>query len=130
MFQSVISFQFFAIAAAKNCLHVFEDKYPGDDRPRKALEAAEKWFKDPTAESRRVLYDLETKVWRSGGWSDSRADFASQACGFAARAARKPMTSAMGVIQSEAEANGINLADDYSRQWLWNALYRIRPPLV
>lgn len=40
-----------AIDAAKNCIHVFEAEYPSDDRPRKALEAAEKWLTEPTLEN-------------------------------------------------------------------------------
>ena len=42
-----------AIEAAKSCLHVFENEYPADDRPRKALEAAEKWLHEPTIENRK-----------------------------------------------------------------------------
>ena len=30
-----------AIDATKNCIHVFKAEYPGDSRPRAALEAAE-----------------------------------------------------------------------------------------
>ena len=44
-----------AIDAAKNCIHVFEAEYPADDRPRTALEAAEKCFKDPTWENHQLL---------------------------------------------------------------------------
>jgi len=29
-----------AIDAAKSCLHVFENEYPTDNRPRKSLETA------------------------------------------------------------------------------------------
>ena len=47
-----------AIDAAKNCIYVFEKEYPTDDRPRNALEAAEKWFNDPTAENRELSADV------------------------------------------------------------------------
>jgi Imm-5 like putative immunity protein len=46
------------IDAAKSCLHVFENEYPADDRPRKALEATEKWLSEPTEENRRSVSAL------------------------------------------------------------------------
>ena len=54
-----------AIDAAKNCIHVFEAEYPADDRPRKALEATEKWLNNPTSENRQSLGRLEIPLWRS-----------------------------------------------------------------
>src|SRR3990167_9839814 len=38
----------FSIFAARQVLKIYEDKYPNDDRPRKAIEAAEKYSKSPT----------------------------------------------------------------------------------
>jgi len=42
--QSLTDFQkmLVAIDATKNCIHVFKAEYPGDSRPRAALEAAER----------------------------------------------------------------------------------------
>ena len=39
----------FSILCAKSVLHIFEEKYPEDKRPRLAIEAAEKWLLDPSA---------------------------------------------------------------------------------
>jgi hypothetical protein len=111
-----------AIDAAKSCLHVFENGYPADDRPRKALEAAEKWFHEPTTENCRLLEKLETQIWRSKDWH-GQAGSAAQACGCAARAARHPLTSAMDAICCERYANGIERGE-YSRNWLWSVLDR------
>lgn len=111
-----------AIDAAKNCIHVFEAEYPGDDRPRKALEAAEKWLTEPTIENFRSLEAHELRVWRSKDWSD-RAGSAADACACAARAARHPMSSAMFAINCEAFANGMERRD-YARIWLWRLLDR------
>ena len=36
----------YAIHAAELVLHVFEEKYPDDDRPRKAIEAAKEYLKN------------------------------------------------------------------------------------
>ncbi len=107
-----------AIAAAKNCLAVFEDQYPGDDRPRKALEAAEQWLKDPTMGNRRAAERLETGVWRAGrtNWKD-QAGAAADACGYAARALRHPYSSASSAIRSDRFANRRDW--DYVSEWLW-----------
>jgi hypothetical protein len=110
-----------AIAAAKNCIHVFEAEYPADDRPRKALEGAEKWLREPTLENRELVIEAENLVWRSRDWKHGRAKGAAEACGCAARTARHPQTSAMDAIWCEAYANGINRGE-YSRNWLWKVL--------
>jgi hypothetical protein len=116
-----------AIDAAKNCIHVFEKEYPTDDRPRKALQAAEKWLNDPTEENRRSVVAVELRVWRSKDWKPGRANWAADACGCAARAARHPMSSATDAIRCERYANGIK-PGEYSRKWLWLVLYQnVRP---
>ena len=43
-----------AIYCAEAVLHIFEDKYPDDDRPRKAIEAAKNYLKHPTEENRNA----------------------------------------------------------------------------
>ncbi len=107
-----------AIAAARNCLHVFEEEYPSDDRPRNAVEAAERWLADPVSADIGEIYKLETAVWRSKDWS-GRASAAAEACGFAARAIRNPETSARASIIAECVANGIEFHRDYGRHCLW-----------
>ena len=116
-----------AIDAAKSCIHVFEAEYPADDRPRKALEAAEKWLKEPTAENHQLLERLEIPLWRSNDWGSGLASLAAQACALAARAARHPLTSAMHAIECEGCANGIDRGE-YSRKWLYFVLRQnVRP---
>ena len=41
-----------AIYTAEKVIDVFEKKYPNDDRPRKAIEAAKAWLKEPTGTNR------------------------------------------------------------------------------
>ena len=36
---------------AEEVLFIFEKKYPKDDRPRKAIEAAVNWLENPTEEN-------------------------------------------------------------------------------
>ena len=38
-----------AVYCAEKVLHIFEEKYPSDDRPRKAIEAAKEYLKTGTA---------------------------------------------------------------------------------
>ena len=42
----------FAIMCAESVLHLFEEKYPTDKRPRYAIDAAKKWLSDQTGENR------------------------------------------------------------------------------
>lgn len=44
----------FAIFAARLVLKNFEDVYPNDDRPKKVIEAAEKYVKNPTKKNARA----------------------------------------------------------------------------
>jgi hypothetical protein len=115
-----------AISAAKNCIDVFEQQYPDDDRPRKALEGVVKWLNEPTSENQLLLEALETRVWRSKDWTHSKALAAAHACGCAARAARHPISSAIGAINSEGDANGIDLVNDYCRKSLYLAVHDLR----
>ncbi len=63
-----------AIFAAKEVLGLFEEKYPDDDRPRKAIEAAENWLKNPTSENAAPAYAA----------ADAAADAAAAAAAYAA----------------------------------------------
>ena len=41
----------YAIFAAEQVIHLFENKYPNDKRPRKAIEAAKAWLDNPNSAS-------------------------------------------------------------------------------
>ena len=115
-----------AIDAAKNCLHIFEAEYPADDRPRKTLEMAEAWLKNPTWENHKLLEKLELQIWRSRDWESDEASLAAQACALAARAARHPLSSAIHAIECERCANGFERRD-YARNWLSKVLRKAKP---
>ncbi|HKV80974.1 MAG TPA: hypothetical protein VJP02_22685 [Candidatus Sulfotelmatobacter sp.] len=117
-----------AIDAAKNCIEVFEKEYPNDRRPRKTLEMAEQWFKEPTWENLQLLEKLEITLWRSAHWECNSAALAAQACALAARAAHHPLTSAMHAIECERCANGFEHRD-YARNWLRKVPGRVGPDL-
>ena len=42
----------YAIYAAEQVIHIWKEKYPDDDRPQKAIQAAKDVLKDDTPESR------------------------------------------------------------------------------
>lgn len=42
----------YAVYAAEQVVEIYEKKYPGDDRPRRAIEAAKKCIDNPTQENR------------------------------------------------------------------------------
>jgi pyruvate/2-oxoglutarate dehydrogenase complex dihydrolipoamide acyltransferase (E2) component len=37
------------VFCARSALHIYEERFPNDSRPRKAIEAAERWCEEPTA---------------------------------------------------------------------------------
>jgi hypothetical protein len=52
----IIAVQWAAECAGRVLKH-YEDRYPEDKRPRKAIQAALKWAKDPTEANRDAAYD-------------------------------------------------------------------------
>ena len=65
-----------AIYAAELVISIYEKKYPDDDRPRKAIEAAKKYLKNPTKKN-------QDAAWASA-WA-ARVAWAAWASGTAAR---------------------------------------------
>ncbi|MEK7180307.1 MAG: putative immunity protein [Patescibacteria group bacterium] len=83
-----------AIYAAEQVIDIYEKEYPNDDRPRKAIEAAKAYLKDPTqknmvaaGEAARAAGEAARaagEAARAAGWA---AGEAARAAGEAARAA-------------------------------------------
>ena len=46
----------YAIYAAEQVIDIYEKKYPDDDRPRKAIEAAKNYLKDKSLENKNAAY--------------------------------------------------------------------------
>ena len=72
----------YAIFAAKQVLHIFEEKYPKDDRPKKAIEAAENYLKDPSENNKKAAYDAY-----AANAAANAAAYAANAAAYAAYAA-------------------------------------------
>ena len=80
----------FAADCAEHVLHIFESKYPNDDRPRKAIEAA----RQPDAAARTAAADAAAHA----------ADAAAYAAAYAARAAARAAADAAAAAYAAAYA--------------------------
>jgi hypothetical protein len=81
-----------AIFAAELVIDIYEKQYPNDDRPRKAIEAAKAYIKDPSGAARaaRAAYaaaDAADYAARAADYATARAARAAYAAAYAARAA-------------------------------------------
>ena len=90
----------FAIACAKNCLFRFEEKYPGDPRPRMAIESAERYITLPAASdaARAAAADAARAVFNAA------SDAACAACA-AADAARAAYATACAACAARVAFN-------------------------
>jgi len=63
-----------AIFCAEKVLPIFEDRYPDDDRPRKAILAAKNWLKEPTDTNRAAAaYDADAAAYAYAAYADAAA---------------------------------------------------------
>jgi len=66
-----------AVSCAKHVLHIFEEKYPNDKRPRKAIEAASNWIKDPSGKNKQACQDIDFgDVYYTASYDDNAASYA------------------------------------------------------
>jgi hypothetical protein len=86
-----------AAACAKRVLTIYEDKYPGDKRPREAIAAAVKWAKNPTEKNRAAYANAA-----NAAANDANAAAANAA---AANAAYAAYAAAYAADANAADAN-------------------------
>ena len=98
----------YAIFSAKKVLHIFENKYPKDKRPRKAIEAAEVYLINPCE---------ETKAAAEYAWDAARAvaEYAWAARAAAAGAAARAAWAAGDAAWAAAWAVAWDAAGDAAR---------------
>ena len=119
----------YVIFVAKLVLNIFEEKYPGDLRPRKAIEAAEKYLKNPTqrnknasddaARAARVASDDAARVARAAS-DDAASDAASAAwatwaVAYAVWGASDAAYAVWVVAYAVWGADAASAADDYNK---------------
>jgi hypothetical protein len=75
----------YAVYAAKQVIKIFEEKYPNDDRPRKAIKAAEKYIKCMNEENRKAAYAAAAAAYAAADAADDAdAAYAAAAAAYAA----------------------------------------------
>ena len=79
----------FAIFSAELILHIYEDKYPMDKKPRKTIEAAKKVLENDTEENRNAAYAAYAAVYAANAavYAAYAAVYAANAAVYAANAA-------------------------------------------
>lgn len=116
-----------AADCAEHVLPFFEEKYPGDDRPRKAIEACRRWVQTGVfvmAEIRKASLDAHAAA-RHAGEEDAIA--AARAAGQAVATAHVPThalgSSLYGIRAAAARSGDVN--DGIIRERAWQ-LRRLR----
>ena len=96
----------FAIECAKRVLKYFSSKYPNDNRPRRAIELAEKYIKDPTDKNAAAAYAA----------ADAADAAAYDAADVAAYAAADAAYAAYAADAADAAANATADAADERKE--------------
>ena len=79
----------FAIDCALRVLPIFENAYPNDDRPRKAVEAAQAYLNKPTKANRGKMAAAGDAAWAAGAAAWAAEDAAGDAARDTAGAAQR-----------------------------------------
>jgi hypothetical protein len=119
----------YAIFAARSVLAIFEDKFPNDDRPRRAIEAAENYLKVKTKDAAYAVdaahdaaYAAYTAAYAvdaahdaayAADAADAAADAAAYAAAYAARAAYAAVDAAYDAYAADAAARAAARAAGY-----------------
>ena len=95
-----------AVFSARKVLDIYEKKYPGDDRPREAIESAEEWIKNPTKENASYAASSAASYAAASYAADSyaAASAASSAASAASSAAASAASSAASAAYAAASA--------------------------
>ena len=96
----------YAIYAAENVIEIFEKKYPNDERPRKAIEAAKKVLANDTKETRSPAYAAAYAAYAVADAAEAyAADAAAYAAAYAADAAYAAAYAATYAYAADAAAD-------------------------
>ena len=99
-----------AIFSARLCLSAFENEYLDDNRPRKAIEAAEKYAKNPTEKNKSAARSAAWSAAESAAWSAARSAAWSAAWSAAYSAASSAANSAAwSVARSAAKKEQVKM---------------------
>lgn len=94
----------FACRCAEHVLHFYEDKYPNDDRPRKAIEKARACITDKSQAARDAAWAARDAA-REAAWAAAGAAWAAaEAARAAALAAKAASSTTSGAARAAAWA--------------------------
>jgi len=90
-----------SVKFAYDCLNNFEKEYPNDDRPRKAIEAKQRWLEGKATDKElEVTRDEARSAARSAYWSTARSAYsAAESAAYSAA-----WSAAESAIRSAAES--------------------------
>jgi hypothetical protein len=102
-----------AVYCAEQVIKIYEDKYSGDDRPRKAILAAKAYLKKPTPENKAAAYAAAyaANAAYAAAYDANAAANAAYAAAYAANAANAAYAAAYA---ANAAANAA-YADEYKK---------------
>ncbi|WXG41462.1 MAG: putative immunity protein [Candidatus Freyarchaeum deiterrae] len=122
-----------AIDCAERALPYFEKRYPQDNRPRKAIEALQKWIRTgifKMAEIRKASLDAHAAAREVG--EDNAARSAARAAGQAVATAHVPAHSvgaaiyALQAIHRATNSSDADAAVAKERDWQYQHLLELR----
>ena len=102
-----------AVFCAEQVLGLFEAKNPGDDRPRKAIEAAKAWLADPSEENRQAARADAYAAYAADAYSADAhaAHAAAHAAAYAVHAAYAADAYSADAHAAHAAAYAVHAAD-------------------
>ena len=107
----------YAIYAAEQVIKIYEEKYPDDNRPRKAIQAAKKVLKENNKKNRFTAYTAYTDALAAYAAAATHIAYANNAAAAnAAAAAAHAAYAAYAAYNDDANASAANAAyDDATR---------------
>ena len=101
----------YAIYAAKQVLKIFEDKYKDDKRPREAIEAAERWTRNPSEKNRNAA-DAASAAAYTAYVSSASASAAAYTAYVSSASAYAAYAAAASTYTTNAAADAANAANE------------------
>ena len=99
----------YAIFAAEQVIGIYEAKYPEDNRPRKAIEAAKAYLNNPTARAADAAYAAADAAYAAARAADAAANAAANAAEYAAYAAARAAANAAYAAAHAADAADVEM---------------------
>jgi hypothetical protein len=107
--RKLVSAQF-AVLNAESVINIFEKEYPNDKRPRKAIDAAKKWIKEPTKENAANADAAAANADAAAANADAYAAYAAYAAACAACAACAAANAAAAYAAARAACDAARAA--------------------